>query len=88
MASFVWGLVGGIVAWVTTTLLGQPLYRFINLRANAAEVLARYERRDPNDPGRDATDASWICLQLAKADPFHQRRRAVRFVLQAATISS
>jgi len=25
-------------------ILGQPIYRFLNLRAEVAEILARYER--------------------------------------------
>jgi hypothetical protein len=60
LASFFWGLIGGIVAWAATMVLGQPIYRFINLRAEAAEVLARYERGNPGDPGRDARDVAWL----------------------------
>jgi hypothetical protein len=59
MASFFWGLVGGMVAWVATMILGQPIYRFLNLRAEAAEILARYERDNSEDPGRDAREVGW-----------------------------
>jgi hypothetical protein len=68
MASFLWGSIGGMVAWVATTILGQPIYRFINLRAEAAEALARYERRDPDDPDPDTVDVNWLA----------ERKRAYR----------
>jgi hypothetical protein len=55
MGSFFLGLIGGFVAWIVTALLGQPIYGFIGLRAEAARVLARYER----DPGSEAGNANW-----------------------------
>jgi hypothetical protein len=37
------GFMGGIVAWIFTTILGQPLQRLIHLRQQAALVLAQYD---------------------------------------------
>lgn len=43
-----WGLVGGFLAWFITALVGQPLYQFLALRAEAARVLALHERELPS----------------------------------------
>jgi hypothetical protein len=43
VASFAYGLLGGIIAWIATTIIGQPLYKFISLRSQTAKVLARYD---------------------------------------------
>ncbi|HEX2257477.1 MAG TPA: hypothetical protein VHG92_12385 [Afifellaceae bacterium] len=43
MASFLFGFLGGIVAWVCSSLLGRPLYRFFSLRQEAARVLALFD---------------------------------------------
>jgi hypothetical protein len=59
MGSFFLGLIGGFVAWIVTALIGQPIYRFISLRAEAARVLARYERQG-SIPGSEAGNANWI----------------------------
>jgi hypothetical protein len=59
MGSFFLGLIGGFVAWIVTALVGQPIYLFISLRAEAARVLIRYERTDYG-PGPDAADVNWI----------------------------
>ena len=53
------GFIGGVFAWIVTALVGQPIYHFISLRAEAARVLARYERSDAG-PAPEATDANWI----------------------------
>jgi hypothetical protein len=39
------GFVGGIIAWIVTTAIGQPLQRFFQLRQQAALVLAEYDDR-------------------------------------------
>jgi hypothetical protein len=44
LASFLWGLLGGFVAFIAATIAGQPLYLFINLRSETASAIARYER--------------------------------------------
>jgi hypothetical protein len=44
MGGFFLGFIGGVFAWIVTALVGQPIYHFISLRAEAARVLARYER--------------------------------------------
>lgn len=46
MASALYGLLGGFIAWVVTAVLGQPFYRYCSLRAEAARVLALYEHHD------------------------------------------
>jgi hypothetical protein len=43
VVSFLFGLLGGVVAWIATTFFAQPLTRFYSLRAEAAEALAQYE---------------------------------------------
>jgi hypothetical protein len=37
------GFVGGFIAWIITTAVGQPLQRFVQLRQQAAFVLAKYD---------------------------------------------
>lgn len=44
MTSFLWGLLGGFIASLATTIVGQPLYLFISLRSETASAMARYER--------------------------------------------
>jgi len=46
LLSIVFGLLGGIIAWIATAVLGQPFYRYCCLRAEAARVLALYEHHD------------------------------------------
>ena len=41
MGGFFLGFIGGVFAWIVTALIGQPIYHFISLRAEAARVLAR-----------------------------------------------
>ena len=60
MAQFFWGLAGGFVAWITTTVIAQPLLQFWRLRTEAARVISLYERRDfhserPRDIDREKT---------------------------------
>src|SRR5579864_1377793 len=59
MGGFFLGFIGGVFAWIVTALVGQPIYHFISLRAEAARVLARYEQSD-FVPGPDPADANWI----------------------------
>jgi hypothetical protein len=37
------GFIGGIVAWIITTVLGEPIRHFFELRQQAASVLAKYD---------------------------------------------
>lgn len=50
MIGFLWGLLGGFIAWLATAILGQPLYTFLNLRSEAAKILALYERQPSLPP--------------------------------------
>jgi hypothetical protein len=59
MGGFFLGFIGGVFAWIVTALVGQPIYHFISLRAEAARVLARYERSDAG-PGSEVADANWV----------------------------
>jgi hypothetical protein len=43
MESFWFGILGGIVAWFATMLIGQPFYELIGLRREAARLLHLYE---------------------------------------------
>jgi hypothetical protein len=59
------GFLGGIAAWVVTTALGQPLQRFLQLRQQAANVMAQDD------------DHAWIGNPEAKPpdDDWLRRRR-------------
>ena len=46
MAAFLYGLLGGILAWVATTFFGQPLVAFIRLRDECAKALAKFREND------------------------------------------
>jgi hypothetical protein len=61
------GFVGGFIAWIMTTILGLPLQRFLQLRQEAAVVLAQFE------------DRLWIGNAEAKppADEWLDKRREV-----------
>lgn len=39
------GFVGGLVAWIVTTTLGQPFQRFLQLRQEAAIAMSQFEDR-------------------------------------------
>ena len=60
MKSFLFGLLGGVVAWVTTEIVLRPLTRFFALRAEAAKALALYEDRFNPDPDAPAPNAEWL----------------------------
>jgi hypothetical protein len=53
VVQFLWGLAGGVVAWITTTVIAQPLLLFWSLRTEAARVISLYERRGVVIPGLD-----------------------------------
>ena len=58
--SFFWGLLGGFVAWALTTAVAQPFRQFLNLRTEAARLLALYEDRfDPGDAEAQPA-AEWL----------------------------
>lgn len=43
MVTFLTGLLGGFLAWIGTTVLGQPIYKFLELRSAAAQAIARFD---------------------------------------------
>jgi hypothetical protein len=43
MSSLFFGFIGGIVAWIVTTVLGGPIRRVVQLRQEAALILAKYD---------------------------------------------
>ena len=49
------GLIGGVLAWVATMLVGQPLYTFLTLRGAAAKLLLMYEHG-----GEKASISAWL----------------------------
>jgi hypothetical protein len=57
MHEFWLGILGGIVAWVATMLVGHPFYELLNLRRETAQLLHLYE---PPKMDSRATMASWI----------------------------
>lgn len=56
------GAIGGFLAWIATTILGQPIYHFINLRREVAEALARFDEDDPrrDDPEHEPPTGAWL----------------------------
>ena len=51
------GILGGIVAWFATMLVGQPLYQLINLRSQTAWLLHFY---DPLTHDDRVLSALWV----------------------------
>jgi hypothetical protein len=43
MWSLITGFVGGVIAWIVTTIVAQPLQRFFQLRQQAAILLVQYD---------------------------------------------
>jgi hypothetical protein len=60
VGSFLFGLLGGFVAWIATAFFVQPLSGFFGLRAEAAEALARYEDRFNPNPDVTPPSADWL----------------------------
>jgi hypothetical protein len=60
VASFLFGLLGGVIAWVVTSFFAQPLSTFFNLRAGTAKALARYEDRVDHNPEAPVPSADWL----------------------------
>lgn len=59
--SFLFGLLGGFIAWIATTFFAHPLTNFYNLRSRVAEAFARYEDRfDPEFDDSLQSDKNWI----------------------------
>ena len=56
MTSLFFGFIGGLLAWLATLALGQPVYRFVNLRRETARLLMLYEIDDHDK----ATDEKWL----------------------------
>jgi len=55
------GFIGGFVAWIVTTSLGQPLQRFIQLRQEAAFVIAQHDNRAWIDnPEANPPENDWL----------------------------
>lgn len=55
------GFIGGIVAWSVTTILGQPLHRFFQLRQQAALAIAQYDDRAwIGNPEAKPPDNDWL----------------------------
>ena len=57
MAEFGSGILGGIVAWFATMVVGHPFYELINLRRETAALLHSY---DPATTDHRATISGWI----------------------------
>lgn len=54
MTGLLFGFLGGIIAWLATTFLAQPVTSFAAARTEAAHALAFSEDFDRYDPERDA----------------------------------
>ncbi|HWX83542.1 MAG TPA: hypothetical protein VNZ48_08085 [Xanthobacteraceae bacterium] len=60
--TFGWGLLGGIVAWFATMVIGHPFYSLLNLRLETARILQLYEPATKDDRGMSAT---WLAEREA-----------------------
>jgi hypothetical protein len=61
MWSLLSGFIGGFVAWIITTAVGQPLQRFFQLRQQAALILAQYDGRAwIGNPEAKPPDNEWL----------------------------
>jgi hypothetical protein len=58
MIEFGLGILGGIVAWLGTMVIGQPFYELINLRRETAWLLHLYELKGRDD--HRATITGWL----------------------------
>jgi hypothetical protein len=53
--------IGGFLAWTATNVVGQPLLRFFQLRAQAAHILVRYDGLPWIDnPDAKPPDEEWL----------------------------
>jgi hypothetical protein len=68
MLSLLTGFMGGIIAWIAATFIGEPLSEFLRLRRKAADVLAEFEEAPwSRDPEAKPRTAYWL----------EDRRRAI-----------
>jgi hypothetical protein len=55
------GFLGGVVAWIVTTILGQPLQRFLQLRQEAVAAVTLFEQRVwIGNPEAKPPTADWL----------------------------
>src|ERR1043166_2220328 len=61
-ATFLTALLGCFVAWIAATVLGEPVYRFLQLRLDAARTIARFDpyAAEGGNKNPDAGSADWI----------------------------
>jgi hypothetical protein len=57
MAVLGFGILGGVIAWFGTMLIGQPLYELIKLRRRVAWAIHMYDPEIEDDRG---TIAGWV----------------------------
>jgi hypothetical protein len=61
MSALFLGFIGGVIAWIATTVIGEPLRRFIPLRHEATVVIIRYEECAwIGDPEASPPDNEWL----------------------------
>lgn len=58
--NFLFGLLGGFIAWVTIEIFARPLAGFFASRAEVAEALALYEDRINPDPDAPPPNLEWL----------------------------
>jgi len=67
--NFIWGFIGGILAWFATEFIGQLIKTFFAARAEAARVLAQFQDLDYYDPGEEWPEVT--------ADQAEERKKAL-----------
>jgi hypothetical protein len=61
MVSLLTGFIGGIIAWIAATFIGEPLAEFLRLRRKAADVLAEFEEAPwSRNPEAKPRTAYWL----------------------------
>jgi hypothetical protein len=46
-----WGFIGGVMAWLATNFIGQPIVAFLAARSEAARSMAQFEYLDRDESG-------------------------------------
>jgi hypothetical protein len=64
-----WGFIGGVVAWLATNFIGQPIVAFIAARSEAARVMAQFDYVDfyREDDERELPDSVIMDRQKSMA---------------------
>lgn len=67
--SLVSGFVGGVIAWIVTATVGQPLQHFLQLRHDAAFALAQFDESAwSGNPDAEPPTSDWLIRRTSSFD--------------------